>query len=228
MKIISLAVLALLSSTSFAQDKPEKVEVTGSRIPGTVFGPIAANPSGPIGPTHGCADPTCGGAIDPKEPGGSGAVTQQEKNANNKKAREKAKKEKEKLAENMKQDRTMLEKILEWMAGVNMGADAEGAFSLEIETNAVKIKGQGCLKYHAELNKTNPTAAGGRCTERRVDPIPVQKSNGVYENQLELSYTIYDECYWTKKCGPQYITFIAGSQEELKSFVNEVVGEPML
>lgn len=224
MKLACMATVAFLSLPALAQEtSSETVEVTGSRIPSTSFGPIAMA-DGPGEPSHGCAEPNCG--ADPDDTGfGGSAMTQQQKNTNNKKAREKAKQKKDKLADNMKHDRTTMKKIMDWMKGVGISAEAGGFLWFDISTEkGTHIKGGGCLQYHGELNKEDPDYKGP-CVERKMDTETVKKPNGVYETQLNLTYNIYDSCYWEKTCGVESITFIAGSPDELRNFLNETIGE---
>jgi hypothetical protein len=224
-KKICLTTFLAFSAPAFAQDRPEHMEVSGSRIPSEAFGVIAGAPS-PGEPTHGCAEPNCGES--PQDPGGASAVTQKQKSASNKKAREKAKEKKPAIAENMKQDKPAWQKMLEWMSGVNLGLDGVFRGYFRVKTKDVEVEAGGCVKYKADLNKNNPGASAETCVERRLDAVPVLKENGVLENQLELSYAIYEPCVWDKACRVEYITFIAGSPEELRSFINETVGESVL
>lgn len=224
MKNIILATVLFVPGLSLAQENSsETVEVTGSRIPNTVFGPVLTAGGSPIGPTYGCAEPNCGEA--PEDPTGVPAVTQKQKNADNKKAREKAKQQKDKLAENMRQDKSRLERVLEWIKGQSIKLDGESRLFFRVKSGNTEIEAGGCLKYNAELNAKTPGANAGQCVERRMDSIPVVNAKGFLENQLEISYVIYDTCYWEKTCRPEYISFIAGSEAELKSFINDTVGE---
>jgi hypothetical protein len=225
MKLICITALAFLSMPALAQDNPENVQVTGSRIVSEAFGVVGA-PS-PLEPTKGCVEKDCGQP--PEDPSGGGALTVAAKNAENKKAKEKAKKQKENLAENMKQDKPAWQKMLEWMQGVKIGSDLGVNFFFKVTTReGTRVEGGGCLRYKAELNKDNPNAAAGPCVERKLDAVPVVRANGTVENQLELSYAIYDTCYWEKTCRVEYITFIAGSPQELAGFINETIGEVVL
>lgn len=220
------AVMVFPGLTLAQENSSETVQVTGSRIPSTVFGPIVSAGGSPIGPTHGCAEPNCGEA--PQDPEGNLAVTAQQKNAGNKKAREKAKQHKDKLANNMKEDKSRLERLLDWMTGNSVGIDTESSFFFRVKSGDTEVEAGGCLKLNAELNKKTPGANAGRCVERRLDTVPVINANGKLENQAEVSYAIYDTCYWEKTCRAEYITFIAGSPAELKSFINDTVGEVVL
>ncbi|MDQ3235788.1 MAG: hypothetical protein M3Q07_28605 [Pseudobdellovibrionaceae bacterium] len=82
------------------------------------------------------------------------------------------------------------------------------------------------MQQHAQINQDSPEAKD-YCVERKVDTETVKKANGAYETQLLLTYSIYDTCYWEKACGIKYISFVAGSPEELHGFLNEVIGEPI-
>jgi hypothetical protein len=224
MKLVCMAALAFLSLPALAQDKPEKVEVTGSRIPSTVFGPIVAA-GGPVGDAgKGCAEPNCG--LSPEDPSGSGAPTQQQKDAGNKRAKDKAKQPKNqgKLADSMKRDQGMIDKLFSWMSG-GVSVDWGGWGFLRITTPNATIEGEGCVQNHTKIAQTNPQEAKDFCVERRADTETVKKLNGQIENQLNLTYKIYDTCYWEKTCGVETITFVAGSVGELRVFLNEVIGE---
>jgi hypothetical protein len=52
----------------------------------------------------------------------------------------------------------------------------------------------------------------------------VQRSNGSLEYQLRLTFEVYEACYYEKKCGPKYYSFVAGSEQELSKLLNEVTG----
>jgi hypothetical protein len=219
MKVLFLAAFTAFSTASLAQDPgSETVEVTGSRIFESQFGPIAFS-GGPTDRPRPCAEPRCG--QDPDDPGSGGATTVQQKTANNKKAKEKAKQNRDKLSPVIISDQLSIEKLFAWMKGI--AVDVGGYFSIEITTPNVHIKGQGCGQYHTKLNPTDPKSQD-YCVEREFNNETVKKANGTYENQLNLTYTIYNTCYWEKKCGLERITFIAGSEDELKSFLNETLG----
>lgn len=227
MKKILLATVLVFPCVGLAQEtSSETVLVTGSRIPSTVFGPILAAGGSPIGPVYDCAEPNCGES--PQDPTGAPAVTQKQKNAGNKKAREKAKEKKDKLADNMKEDKSSLEKILKWIKGESVSVQGESNLFFRVKSGDTEVEAGGCLKYNIEFNAKNPGAKSEPCVERRMDAIPAVNAKGFLENQLEISYVIYDTCYWEKTCRPDYISFIAGSEAELKSFINDTVGEIVL
>ncbi|WP_324959672.1 hypothetical protein [Oligoflexus sp.] len=63
------------------------------------------------------------------------------------------------------------------------------------------------------------------CVERQIDVEKVLKLNGDLANQLSLSFVIYDQCYYEKKCSPENITFVAENQQELHFLLNDTLGE---
>jgi hypothetical protein len=216
MKVLFIAAFTLFSMPSaFAQDPgSETVLVTGGRIFENPFGPIAFS-GGPVDRPRPCAEPRCG--EEPDDPG-SAATTVQQKTANNKKAKEKAKNNKDKLETTIISDQSSIEKLFAWMKGITV--DVGGFFNIEITTKeGTKIKGQGCAQYHTKLNPQN-TDSDDYCVQREFNNETIQRANGTFENQLNLTYTIYNACYWEKKCGLEIITFIAGSENELKGFLN--------
>lgn len=220
MKVFLLSAFTLFSiPLALAQDPgSETVQVTGSRIFESQFGPIAFN-GGPLDDPRPCAQPRCGES--PDDPGSS-ATTVQQKTALNKKAKEKAKQNKDKLSPTIINDQSSIEKLFAWMKG--LAVDVGGFFNIEITTKGgTTIKGQGCAQYHAKVNP-NSTDSNDYCVQREFNNETIQRANGTFENQLNLTYTIYNACYWEKKCGLEIITFIAGSENELKGFLNETLG----
>jgi hypothetical protein len=211
-----------LALPAFAQDRPETVKVTGSRITTSSFGPISF--SGP-GDTkdHACADPTCGGSIDPKEPGdggGSNAITQTQKDQQNKKAKDEAKKELETIADSIK-DKDVNEKSKWWMVGLNFQINGFAWHRMRTKDGVV-TEGGTCVNIKVSLTNGFESVP---CTDTHVDVQEVRKANGTVENQLLMQYVIYKSCYYERKCGPKYINFVAGSPAELDKILNEVLGE---
>jgi len=222
MRSICFAMLLSLTSAAFADtDTPEDMTVSGSRIPTTSFGPISFN-GGPIGGDHhGCAQPGCG--ADPDDTGFGSALSQQQKNKNNKDAKDKAKAPENKLAmaAAIVTDSVMIKALMDWIKGFQV--DSSLNFHLKVTTPHAQIDGGGCVQYHSKLNPDSPDAKDF-CVEHKYDTETVKKANGSYETQLKLQYRIYNECYWEKTCGVEEITFIAGSVDELKGFLNETIG----
>ncbi len=131
--------------------------------------------------------------------------------------------------------------ILSRVAGIIKGAAGIGKF----------LKGllSGEASYHHDdvkiiINKDGSKEISGPCTDSSIsigatsgDPQNptcaqikggnqlIRKNDGTYENQIRLDYEIYRECYYTKKCGVQYLTFVFGSVAEMNRTLNEILGE---
>lgn len=224
MKNVCVALLFLgISGSSFAQDdRPEDVQVTGSRITSTPFGPLHS--SGPSS-DHPCAEPNCG-KDDFHDDYGSSALQQQQKTTNNKKAKEKAKQVAGQISPSIKGDSALWSWFLGWFKNisVDMGVNVDLKVTLP---NGASVTGSTCAQQHTKVNQE-----GGQpvdyCVQRRVDIQTVEKSNKVREIQAKIEYKIYNKCYWEKTCGVETITFIAGSPAELADFLNETTGEAIL
>lgn len=222
MRNLLLPLVFILSTGAFAQDKPEKITVSGSRE-WPPAGPVwAAEGPGPM-PGHGCADPTCGGTIEKPEPGsGSGATTQQQKDQQNKQNKEKAKKYIADFKDVVKGTTDIINALKKWLsARVGIHWD-----DVEITHNAdgtKTVKGP-CFDAKVDFGGKEP---GERtpCVDIKGEPEQVRKQNGVIENQLRLTYTLYYACYYRKECAPVYLSFVAGSEQELSNILNEVIGE---
>jgi hypothetical protein len=211
-----------LGTSAYAQeDTPEYHPVTGSRI-WPPAGPVwaAEGPNTPA-PGHGCADPTCGGTIDPKEPGsGGGVLTESQKQKENKTAKEKAKALAQTIWTSAKGAADFLKAVRAWLGGISFEKT-----DVEFET----VDGNG-VKSVKRCKDMRITALGPAdkdalpCTEIMGNPEQVQRSNGTIENQLRLTFAVHDICYYEKKCGVKYISVVAGSEQELSRLMNEMTG----
>ncbi|WP_141731694.1 hypothetical protein [Oligoflexus tunisiensis] len=218
MRNICLSLLLATSAHAYADDS-ETVVVTGSRIPHQSVGPIFS--SGPIDEgDHACAEPNCGHG--PEDPSGGGYTSHASKQQRNKQARQKVQAKKQVVAQAIKNTKSQSEKSL-WTTLTEWLADATITFGTtrETETPSGKIlRDTTCA--HVDLSKEkgpNP------CVEKNIDVEKVYKSNGQLTNQLQLSFVVYESCYYEKKCGPDYITFIAANQQELNYLLNDALGE---
>ncbi|HYX35757.1 MAG TPA: hypothetical protein VE954_21885 [Oligoflexus sp.] len=225
MQNLSLSIMLALSASTIYAQADEKVEVTGSRIPYESAGLIAfSSGGGPGEPDHGCAEPTCGGMVNPVEPGsGIGHTTIANKNQRNKQAKQKVQQKGPSVKQpikNTKQPQSqegILATLERWFSNATMTS----VVTEETETPSGKIlKNSSCRHIDLAAEKgPNP------CIEKKIDVEKVLKSNGDLTNQAQLSFVIYDECYYTKQCGPEYITFIAETQQELNILLNDALGE---
>lgn len=229
MKNLSLSIaIALSAQYAYGQEtSSETVTVTDSRIPYESAGVIAMSGASPIGDSHGCAEPTCGGTIDPKEPGGSSGFTNQaSKNQRNKQAKQKVQKKGQRVAQpikNTKQPQSesgILATLERWFGNLSITHEV----IRETETPSGRILKDGTSCTHIDFSKEkgpNP------CVQKEIDVEKVLKSDGTLTNQALVSFVIYDECYYAvpKKCGPDYITFIAENQQELNFLLNDALGE---
>jgi hypothetical protein len=207
------ALIVLAASASYAQEtSSEGVLVTGSRLPWTAPGPIADSGGGP-NPDMPCIEMNCG--RDPEDPSAGVAMTQKQKDAENKKNQEKAK-EDTRLKEAVKAASELLAALKTWFAkkGIDIGLGAE-TYERTFYPNGNLYKEKGwCASAHGSMGTPNPNYKDP-CVEADGQPEPVKKNNGVIENQVRLTYIVYEQCYFEKKCRPKYYSFIAGSPEEL-------------
>lgn len=197
----------------------ETVLVTGSRLPWTAPGPISNSGGGP-NPEMPCAEPNCGEG--PEDPGGGVAITQKQKDDSNKRNQEKAKQD-VRLKEAVKATTDLLAALKSWFAkkGIEIGIGAE-SYERTIYPNGVRKEKGWCASAHGSMGTPNPNYKDP-CVEADGQPEPVKKNNGVIENQVRFTYTVYEQCYFDKTCGPKYYSFVAGSPEELDRLV-----EPLL
>jgi hypothetical protein len=224
---VFLAALLFASSISFAAD--ETVTVEGPRLPPSDPGPSAGGPvgggsDGGIGKPMPCAEPTCGGLIDPKEPGsGSGdAVTTDEKNSKNKSTTEKVKKYGQSALEALKNTANVMMTIRKILGLEYNDVDASSTETLAPDgTKTTKTECKGRIVKLGGDGK-NP------CVEIMTNKQLVELKNGDLQDQVSVTYTILDECYYTRQCGIKAFTFIAGSETELKRLVNTALGENYL
>lgn len=215
-----LFAMGLGASAYAQQDKPELIPVTGSRI-WPPAGPVwaAEGPTTPA-PGHGCTDPTCGGTIDPKEPGGGGPLTDAQKQKDNKSAKEKAKAAAQTIWTAAKGAADFLKSVRAWLGGL----------SLEQHESTIESYDANGNKNVSRCKDIRITALGPSekpplpCTTIQGQPEQVQRSNGTIENQLRLTFEVYEACYYEKKCGVKYISVVAGSEQELSRLLNEMTG----
>lgn len=201
------------------EDKPDNHLVTGSRIISPV-GPVWVEETlTPMGPK--CVEPTCGGLIDPKEGGGSDILTTEGKNQENKTNKERAK------------------KVIDSIKGIIKGTAEISKFiknlfsgSANIHNDDVRIMiyPDGRKEISGECRDIVISMGSGEpqkpvCGDIKGGNQLIRKADGSHEMQFVITYEIYRECYYTKKCGVQYYSFIAGSEAELNRTLNEVLGE---
>lgn len=211
--------IASASTLAFADDPgSEKVKVTAPRE-WPSFGPIGMTGQPGLGPK--CAEPTCGGRIIQTDGGESGTTTSVEKNKENKDAIDKAKKAVVIFRDAIKSSIDLINAFKKWMRGdVNIHDDN---VTIEIRPDGTKIISGSCTDVIIDLGPESgqkPT-----CAIIKGGSQLIQRSNGEYENQLRLTYSVYKGCYYTKQCGVQSVNFIAGSEEELNYILNKVLGE---
>lgn len=221
MKNICLSLL-LLGAPAFADEtSQEGVLVTGSRIPFESVGVISIAGS-PIDSTgHGCAEPNCGSL--PSDPGSSGGYTSHAaKGQRNKQAKQKVQQKGQAVTQPIKNTKSQSEQSLwvtinQWLSRTTITHDT---YSESESPNGKILRNGSCT--HIDLSEQkgpNP------CVEKKIDVEKVLKSNGELTNQLLLSFVVYEACYYEKKCGPNYITFIAENQKELNFLLNDAIGE---
>lgn len=218
MRHILLALL-FVSSVSFAQDSSESVTVTGSRI---------WPPAGPI-TTVGvpdrprpCADPTCGGTIEKPEPGqGDGTMTQTGKNNENKDNKNKAKAILKDIKDSLKGSLDVIKALKKWLTG-DATIHWDDTEITVYPDGRKTIKGN-CLDVNVDLG--DPSTKDLPCVDIKGQPEQIKRSNGTVETQLRVTYRVFYPCYYEKKCGVRYLSFVAGTPNELASILNDVVGE---
>ena len=215
----SVLLFLALSVVPALADDPEHMTVEGSKI--VPFGPIV-DVGSPIDTSHGCADPTCGGTIDPKEPGGNGSITTQEKTKQNNDNKSKAKAVLDSVQATIKSAGELLNKFKKWFSG-EAGFTHRDWYRKYYENGKVSEEGGSCTEGDLKVGPGEPRP--NPCIEVQGGTEVVKKPNGVYENQLRLQYTIKQECYFQRKCGAVTFTFIAGSEQELNNILNDVLGE---
>lgn len=218
-KICLSLLIGLSAGAAYSEEtSSEGVVVTGSRIPFESAGLIAMSGSGVDSDGNDCAEPNCG--MGPEDPSGGRYTSIASKNQRNKQAKQKAQnkpaarqaiKNTDKAPEGEKSMATL---VFDWLREVGW-TDKRDA---DTETPSGKVLPGARCKYIGPAQH-NP------CVERRPDVEKVQMPNGTVENQLQLSYVFYEQCYYENKCGPDYITFVAGSEQELKNLLNDAIGE---
>ncbi|WP_218110340.1 hypothetical protein [Oligoflexus tunisiensis] len=204
--------MILAAPALYAQEtSSETVVVTGSRLPYTAPGPIADTGGGP-NPDIPCAEPNCG--QDPEDPSGGGYLTQAQKNQDNKRAQEKAKND-SRLKAAVQATTDLLAALKKWFAskGIELGIGAE-SYERTIYPNGVKKEKGWCASAHGTYGAPNPNYKDP-CVEVDGQPEVVKRVDGTLENQVRLTYTVYEQCYFDRTCGPKSYSFVAGSPEEL-------------
>ncbi len=176
---------------------------------------------GGIGSPMPCAEPTCGGLIELKEPGSgaSDSVTPEEKNAQNKTTTEKIKRYGKIAIDALKNTVNLLGTIRK-LLGIEYN-DVDASATETITPDGTKTTKTECKGRIAKLggDGKNP------CVEIMIKNQKVQLKSGEVQNQIAISYTILDECYYTRECGIKNFSFIAGTESELKRLVNTAIGE---
>lgn len=217
LRVLSFAIVSLSFSPNGYSQEDETVKVEAPRVElaplGVVFGTVGGQ-----GPK--CADPTCGGLIDPKEPGEvSNFLTTAQKTKKNKENKDKAKAEAE-SAEAVKKTTDIIASLKKWLKGsLSIHAD-----DVDITINAdgsKKISGK-CVDVGIGLGSDEKKSP---CTEIKGGNNLIKFPDGHIENQLILNYTIKKDCYWTNACKAVSFSFIAGSEQELLNILNDVIGE---
>jgi hypothetical protein len=219
--LLPLALIFSFSTVALAQeDKPEKVTVSGSR---------EWPPSGPIWPTegpnpnpgHGCAEPNCGEPLEDPSNGG-GATTQKQKDQQNKQNKEKAKSRIADFKDVVKGTTDIINALKKWLSAT-VGIHWNDV-SITYNSDGTKTVKGPCFDANLDFGGKEPVEKTP-CVDIKGEPEQVKKQNGVIENQLRLTYSLYYACYYRKECAPVHLSFIAGSQQELAGILNEVLGE---
>jgi hypothetical protein len=206
-----------VGGSAFAQENTtEYHDVSGRRIWPPV-GPVWAE--GPLpDPVHGCAEPNCGQS--PNDPSGGGATTQKQKDAQNKTNTEKAKAAAETILKAAKAAQEVLKTLKAWFSGfVEIHFDDT---ETSIDADGKKTVKGPCadIRFGVGGSEKPPLP----CTTIKGEPEKVQRSNGSLEYQLRLTFEVYEECFYEKKCAPKYYSIIAGSDQELSKLLNQMTG----
>jgi hypothetical protein len=217
MRLLCLLLLCA-AATAFAEDSQENVQVTGSRV-WPPAGPVTwASPLEPLGPK--CAEPTCGGMIDPKEPGGSPDITQKQKDAINKSSTAKIKVYVDAVKDSLKSVHELIKSVQGWL---------KGGISFSNPEVEVTIEPDGTKKFSASCPQAKigvgPDGEKKPCIEIKGDPTIILRSNNIRSVELQLTIRVFPACYYEKTCPRTYYTFYAGSERELTNLLNEVIGE---
>lgn len=216
-KLMAAAFIVLAGPAAHAQEtSSEGVLVTGSRLPWSAPGPLVDSGGGP-NPDMPCIELNCG--QDPEDPSSGGAITQKQKDAENKKSQERAK-EDSRLKAAVKATSDLLAAVKSWFAkkGIDIGLGGETYERSYYPNGQIKHEKGWCASAHGSMGTPNPNYKDP-CVEADGQPEPVKRNNGVIENQVRLTYTVYEQCYFDKTCRPKYYSFIAGSSEELDRLV---------
>ncbi|WP_141732409.1 hypothetical protein [Oligoflexus tunisiensis] len=218
---IAFALLLLAAPTLHGQEtSSETVTVTGSRLPYTTPGPIAGSTGGP-NPDMPCAEPNCGQP--PEDPSGGGAITQAQKDQQNKQNQEKARSD-GRVKQAIQATQDLIAAVKKWFSkSIDIGIGVETYERSYYPNNGgVKNEKGWCASAHGSMGTPNPNYEDP-CVEVEAQPEVVKRNNGVLENQVRMTYVVYNECYFDKTCGPKYYSFIAGSQGELDRLLNGVL-----
>lgn len=219
---VALAFLLLAAPNLHGQEtSSETVTVEGKKLIDTTPGPIAFNPGEALDPSHGCAEPNCG--ADPEDPSGGAAITQAQKDQQNKQNQEKAKSD-DKVKKTIEATKDLVASVKAWFA-------KKFEISLHGESwkreyypgnGGVKSDSGWCGAAHGTMGTPNPEYKSP-CVKAEASPELVRRKDGVFENQVRMTYTVYNECYFEKTCGPKYYSFVAGSPSELDRLLNGVL-----
>jgi hypothetical protein len=210
-----LAVLCF-GAPSFAQDdRPEYVGVTGSKI-WPPAGPVWAAEGPSPTPGHGCAEPNCGES--PQDPGGGGATTQKQKDEENKRNKEKAKAYAEAVKNAATKGWELFKGFKSWFK-FDIKFHTDNAKRTVYPDGRVEVEGP-CTDFQMGMGASSELP----CVTIKGSPEQVKRNNGVIENQLRFTFEIYELCFYQKTCGRKYLSFVAGSEQELSSILNEITG----